>query len=172
MRRTPLIPFAALAAATVLGLTGCGTDTMAEDASVPMTSSATMTEEVSTMPTESASAEPMTEATPDDAAMAAGAYLTLAEYRDQMADRAATAVVYFFHAPWCPDCRATDESLTTDGVPAGVTVVKVDFDSETALRQEYGITQQHTFVQVNSAGEELAKWTGSATGAQIKANTV
>ncbi len=51
-------------------------------------------------------------------------------------------------------------------------MVKVDFDSETDLRKTYGITQQHTFVQVDPDGEELAKWTGTISGADIKAKTV
>ena len=106
-----------------------------------------------------------------DAATTAGAYLTLAEYRDRMAERGDTTVVYFFHAPWCPDCKATEESLAADGVPDGLTVVKVDYDSETELRRQYGITQQHTFVQVDPEGAELAVWTGSRSGAEIAAET-
>jgi thioredoxin 1 len=94
------------------------------------------------------------------------------EYQAYSADPAAhqnTDVVLFFHAPWCPDCRATESSITKDGVPAGLTVVKVDFDSMTDLKQKYGITQQHTFVKVDAQGGLLGKWTGSFTGAAIKA---
>ncbi|WP_238335804.1 thioredoxin family protein [Serinicoccus kebangsaanensis] len=80
-------------------------------------------------------------------------------------------VVLFFHADWCPDCRATDESLTTDGVPEGLTVVKVDYDTMTDLRQTYGVTQQHTFVQVDAEGAELGTWTGVTTGEEILAQT-
>ncbi len=57
-------------------------------------------------------------------------------------------------------------------MPDGLTVVKVDYDTETDLRQQYGVTQQHTFVQVDESGAELAKWTGSADGAAILAGTV
>ena len=94
------------------------------------------------------------------------------EYQAYSADPAAhlnSDVVLFFHAPWCPDCRATEASITKDGVPAGLTVVKVDFDSMTDLKQKYGITQQHTFVKVDAQGALLGRWTGSATGAAIKA---
>ena len=89
-----------------------------------------------------------------------------------MSDRSGTRVVYFFHAPWCPDCRATDASLKSEGVPQGLTVVKVDFDSMTDLRRQLGVTQQHTFVQVDSAGSQVKKWSGSRTGAAISAQTV
>lgn len=98
------------------------------------------------------------------------------EYADYAADPGAYdaddgAVVLFFHADWCPDCRATDESLTSAGVPDGLTVVKVDYDEMTDLRQEYGVRQQHTFVQVDGEGEEVATWTGSTSGEEILAET-
>jgi thiol-disulfide isomerase/thioredoxin len=96
-----------------------------------------------------------------------GAYLSLSDYSAMTAARAGTSLVYFFHAPWCPDCRATEESLRSEGVPAGLTVVKVDFESATELRQRFGVTQQHTFVEVDAAGEATARWTGSRSGTDI-----
>jgi hypothetical protein len=50
-------------------------------------------------------------------------------------------------------------------------VVSVDFDDSDALRQQYGVTVQHTFVQVDPEGGELATFTGSLTGADIAAAT-
>jgi len=98
-----------------------------------------------------------------------GAYLTLADYAKQLADRAGSTVVYFFHASWCPDCKATDAALVADGVPDGLTVVKVDYDTATDLKKKYGVTTQHTFVAVDPEGMATKKWTGSANGAAIKA---
>ncbi len=80
-------------------------------------------------------------------------------------------VVLFFHAPWCPHCRETDKSLRKDGVPAGLIVVQVDYDSEKKLRKKYGVTVQHTFVQVSANGKQIGKWTGSRTGKDIKRKT-
>ena len=162
MRTRPIICLTVVAAAGIL--MGCGTSTEEDSGSDAMVTS-------------SASASPgattaRTATPPAGDAMVAGAYLTAAEYENQMAEREGTAVVYFFHAPWCPDCRATEEAIEADGVPAGLTVVKVDFDSATDLRRKHGVTQQHTFVQVGPDGEQLAKWTGSRSGAEIKAKTV
>lgn len=148
---------AAIVLAAALGLAGCTSAATPAMDDKPATST----------PSDMAEHEDM-----DAEAMAPGAYLTLTEYQERMADRAGTAVVYFFHADWCPSCRATDTSLTQDGVPDGLTVVKVDYDTETDLKQQYGITQQHTFAQVGTDGEELAKWSGSTTGDEIKAETV
>ena len=64
----------------------------------------------------------------------------------------------FFHAPWCPQCRDIEESIETDGVPSGVTVFKIDYDTNQALRQEYGVTQQTTFVKVDDQGNKLASY--------------
>ena len=69
-------------------------------------------------------------------------------------------------------CQASIKSLDQDGVPAGLTVVKVDFDTAAELRKEYGVTVQHTYVQVDESGEQLAKWTGSVSGSDIADQTV
>ncbi|HSO03503.1 MAG TPA: thioredoxin family protein, partial [Candidatus Limnocylindrales bacterium] len=81
-------------------------------------------------------------------------------------------VVLFFNASWCPTCQSTVKSLDADGVPAGLTVVSVDYDAATELKKQYGITVQHTFVQVDEAGTELAKFTGSTSGEDIAEQTV
>lgn len=70
--------------------------------------------------------------------------------------------VLFFHAAWCPTCKAANEAFlkNADQIPANVTILKTDYDTQTALKQKYAITYQHTFVQVNENGDELAKWNG------------
>ena len=174
MRRTTLTPLSALALGAALVLGGCGSQT-SPDAAGSSATSATTDSMASTPPMSStdpaAATSPPTDPATSTEAASSGAYLTLAEYQDAMTQREGTTVVYFFHASWCPSCRATNESLMTEGVPAGLTVVKVDYDSETELRREYGITQQHTFVHVDAGGTALAKWTGSVTGAEIAAET-
>ena len=47
-------------------------------------------------------------------------------------------------------------------------MVSVDYDSNLDLRKEYGVTTQHTFVQVGPDGEQITKFTGSTTVPQIK----
>jgi len=156
---------AVVAALTLLALTACGTTT-APQAPQGATMAPAVTASSGT-PVPGNSSTP-----PSDAAAPAGAYLSRAEYTQLAASRAGTKVVYFFHATWCPTCRATEEAIARDGVPAGLTLVKVDFDSENDLRKKYGVTTQHTFVQVDASGAELAKWTGSKGGAEILAKTV
>lgn len=71
-------------------------------------------------------------------------------------------VVLFFHAPWCPFCRAADSAFQAklDQVPDGVTILKTDYDSNTELKQKYGVTYQHTFVQIDNDGNQVTKWSG------------
>ena len=89
----------------------------------------------------------------DADADAAGEYL---DYEDGVIEATAGPKALFFHASWCPKCRALDEDLRTEGAPAGLTVFKVDFDSRTDLRQRYGVTLQTTIVFVDDAGELIS----------------
>lgn len=65
--------------------------------------------------------------------------------------------ILFFHAPWCPQCRALDSSVAANesSIPNGVTIFKTDYDSNQALRQKYGVTIQTTLVEVE--GDKVVK---------------
>lgn len=105
----------------------------------------------------------------DEAAPAGeGDLVTWEEYDSDRAAYADSTVVLFFHADWCHSCQETDASLAADGVPAGLTIVVVGYDERTDLRQEYGVTVQHTFVKVDpESAERQDIWTGTITGADI-----
>lgn len=70
--------------------------------------------------------------------------------------------VYFFHASWCPTCKVANEEFSSnpDGIPEDIVLFKTDYDTENDLKKRYGITYQHTFVQVDENGNEVAKWNG------------
>ncbi len=72
------------------------------------------------------------------------------------------ARVLFFHAGWCPTCRAADKDLNANlaELPKNVVVFKVDYDKERALKRQYNVTYQHTFVLVDDKGEALKTWSG------------
>lgn len=94
-------------------------------------------------------------------------------YSTEKLARAATGdVVLFFRAPWCPTCRALDADIKAHlgDIPAGVTILDVDYDSSTALKQKYGVTYQHTLVQVDASGTQINKWTGSPNLAALLSN--
>ena len=78
-------------------------------------------------------------------------------------------VVLFFNAKWCSTCQAANKNLTNNPVPAGLTIMSVDYDQNRELRKKYGVTIQHTFVQVDSNGNLIKKWVGSEDSDQIQA---
>lgn len=72
--------------------------------------------------------------------------------------------VYFFHAAWCPTCRAAEEEFVANlnKIPSDVVLFKTDYDTQKELKKRYGITYQHTFVSVDADDRLLQKWTGGA----------
>ncbi|MDP2789285.1 MAG: thioredoxin family protein [bacterium] len=74
-------------------------------------------------------------------------------------------VVLFFRASWCPTCRALDKDIRNNmpNIPSDLTILDVDYDNSTALKQKYGVTYQHTLVQVDKDGNMIKKWMGSPT---------
>ncbi len=76
--------------------------------------------------------------------------------------------VLFFYANWCPICRPADADFTANAntIPADVTVIRVNYNDtdtdqeEKDLAKKYGITYQHTYVQIDATGKEATKWNG------------
>lgn len=81
-------------------------------------------------------------------------------------------VVLFFRASWCPTCKVLDADLRANStnIPSGLTILDVNYDTETALKQKYGVTYQHTLVQVDAKGNMITKWSGGQTLASLVAN--
>jgi len=85
-------------------------------------------------------------------------------YSSEKIARAETGdVVLFFHASWCPSCRSLNSDIEGNRgtISEGVTILKVDYDKETELKKKYGVTYQHTLVQVDKDGNLIKKWSGS-----------
>ena len=81
-------------------------------------------------------------------------------------------VVLFFKASWCPSCKTVDADIKANrsSIRDGLTILEVDYDNSQALKTKYGVTYQHTFVQVDSKGNLLSKWSGSPTLAALTLN--
>lgn len=162
MRTVALIT---LAGALVLG--GCAADEQTGTAVASPASAASAA--ASTGASAGAGSPAASPDAPAGAQTEEGTYIEYAAYKGDPGAYADGSVVLFFHASWCPDCKRTHESLTSAGVPAGLTVVKVDYDTQTDLKKQYKITHQHTFVAIDADGAQRAKWSGSVTGEEIKA---
>ena len=91
------------------------------------------------------------------------------EYKDETAAILSASVltdgktkVLFFHASWCPICKAANQTLTswyTDGNGL-LTTYKIDYDKEKMLKKKYGVTYQHTFVKIDGKGNVIKSITG------------
>jgi thioredoxin 1 len=80
------------------------------------------------------------------------------------ADKSPTVI--FFHASWCPTCKAAEADINKnlDALKAsGVQILKTDYDTSTELKKQYGVTSQSTFVKVDSKGAQLKKGQGFTT---------
>lgn len=94
-------------------------------------------------------------------------------YQNFSSDKLALAktgkVILFFKAGWCPTCKGVDSDITShlNQIPKNVNILVVDYDTSTDLKKKYGVTYQHTFVQVDSNGMMLKKWSGSPTLSEL-----
>lgn len=97
-----------------------------------------------------------------DAQVSAGSYVAYSA--DKLAMAETGDVVLFFHASWCPSCKALNSDIEKNlsAIPAGVTILKTDYDKEVELKKKYGVTTQHTLVQVDKDGNLIKKWSGGS----------
>ncbi|MFZ2886556.1 MAG: thioredoxin family protein [Minisyncoccia bacterium] len=103
-------------------------------------------------------------------AMMKGSYETYAP--EKLAKANSGDVVLFFRAAWCPTCKTLNADIRShmSAIPAGLTILDVNYDTHTALKQKYGVTYQHTFVQVDADGNQIKKWSGGLTLASLVEN--
>ena len=98
-----------------------------------------------------------------------GNYISYQNYETEIEKYKNSKVVMFFNAAWCSTCKIARDNFESslDQIPSDLTIVLVDFDNSNDLRKKYGITVQHTLVQIDANGESLKKWSGSTTIDQI-----
>lgn len=154
--RTATVAATAAMAAALIALAGCSSPAVLEVTSTADESPA-LTAEPTPTATDSADAGTSDSSTDDTAAEPAVAPGQYIDYYDGAIDETPGLKVLFFHASWCPKCRALDADITANTVPGGMTIFKVDFDTALDLRQTYGVTLQTTIVYVDDDGDVLAK---------------
>lgn len=131
-----------LAAILVLGVAGAAAYALMMPRSTPSPASST--------PTPAA-----LQSSVSPAALAPGQYI---DYRAGVIEATQGTKILFFHAPWCPQCRKLEQSIKAGVIPDGVAIIKVDYDSNQALRQKYGVTIQTSLVRVNNAGDLVKRY--------------
>ena len=63
----------------------------------------------------------------------------------------------FFHASWCPDCVNLEKQIKANikKLPTETVILKANFDTESKLKQDYGITVQSTVVMIDENGSAM-----------------
>ena len=99
-----------------------------------------------------------------DTMMKAGSYEAYSPEKVMLAS-STHDVVLFFRASWCPTCIAVDKDIKANlgKIPSDLAILDVDYDNSSDLKKKYGVTYQHTFVQVDKDGNLIKKWSGSST---------
>lgn len=106
----------------------------------------------------------MMEQTEKTAAMDSG---SLVEFRNtghamELAESGPT--VLFFNASWCPSCKSAMKDFESNIMDLkGINLLLVDYDDSPDLQKKYGVTYQHTFIQIDKNGESLVTWNGGGT---------
>lgn len=98
------------------------------------------------------------------------------EYSKAALENATGRRVLFFYASWCPTCRPADADFQAkqDIFPSDVTMIRVNYNDpgtdqeEKDLAEKYGVTYQHTFVQIDESGKEISTWNGGQTAELLK----
>jgi len=82
------------------------------------------------------------------------------------AQKTGNNVLLYFWAPWCSTCAALDNDIAKDPeiIPQDVIILRIPYDTASALKAQYNIVTQHTFVQVDGQGNPLQVWVGGEPG--------
>lgn len=91
---------------------------------------------------------------------------TFTEYDENLLANAEDGdVVLFFKASWCITCKSLERNILKeqDQIPADLTIMTLDYDEETKLKEKYKVSVQHTLVQVDANGDLIARWVGGNT---------
>jgi len=106
-----------------------------------------------------------TDTTPSDAPKGIAPGGTYLPYTSTAVAQAKGSVVLFFHASWCPTCISIEKDINAhlQDIPKNLTILKVNYDEATDLKELYSVTGQYTFVQVDNSGKLIKKWRGGTT---------
>lgn len=96
------------------------------------------------------------------AAIDLGSYAHYSEQNKQTAASRGNTLLFFAATKWCQSCSLLDQEIKTriKDIPPKLTILKVDFDSDTEMNDRYQVTSQHTLILVDQENNELLRWVG------------
>ena len=77
-------------------------------------------------------------------------------------------ILLFFHAPWCPVCKAQEPKIQAqlNGAHKNIVAFKVDYDSNKTLRKELDVDKQSTLILYQGT-KEVARLSYKSDDASI-----
>lgn len=78
-------------------------------------------------------------------------------------------IVLFFHADRCPTCQQAEANFLRDWLPVWLTILKVDYDTEQALKTKYRVLTQTSFVLIKPDGTMIKRRVWGRTVSDILA---
>jgi thiol-disulfide isomerase/thioredoxin len=78
------------------------------------------------------------------------------------AQKKGPTILFFAATRWCHTCSALEKEILErqSEIPENVTILKVDYDNDSAMKQKYSISTQHTQVVLDQHGNEVKRWIG------------
>lgn len=97
-----------------------------------------------------------------DEMMDLGHYVDYSETNLTQAQKRGTTVLFFAATAWCQTCEALDQELLDryEDIPDDITVLKVDYDNDRAMKSTWNVTVQHTLIVLDQQGVEQSRWIG------------
>lgn len=89
-------------------------------------------------------------------------YLDYSEQNQLNAQKIGRPVLFFAATLWCQTCSELDKEIKErfQELPSDVMILKVDYDNDREMKRKWGITTQHTLIQLDSNGSEVNRWIG------------
>lgn len=106
--------------------------------------------------------------------LTAAAWAGEVPYKKAAFDKAIAAgqpAIVYFHADWCPTCKAQEplvQELLKESRMKDVTLFSADFDKESGLKKALRVSSQSTFV-IFKGGKEAARSTGQTNKEDLAA---
>lgn len=72
-------------------------------------------------------------------------------------------LLFFAATTWCSNCAEIDKEIKVRNseLPKDVTILKVDYDRDAAMKAKYAVTQQTTLILFDKNGKETKRWIGT-----------
>lgn len=96
-------------------------------------------------------------------------YIDYSEQNLESAKRTGRSVLFFAATLWCQTCAELDKEIKerSQELPSDVTMLKVDYDNDREMKRKWGVTTQHTLIQLDNGGNEINRWIGGNFDALI-----